>query len=374
MAITERYVRADAAGGGDGTTDANSGATGAFTWGEMITDINTPRVGYRYNVKQGTYSLSATTTITGDGTTTSPNIIRGYKDTPGDATLGRGANGLIDTSNMPTISYTSSSYNFSASGANYLIVESLIIEGNTGSSMALVSGTGSCIFNCVVNQNTTSVGDGIENGSSSMILGCDVYLPNGSSSAAEALSTLGPTIANKVFMGANGTGINLRNNPNLIAFNTVVGGNVGINKNTAGQTALVLFNTVADASGDGIDFAGASTARVIIIGNHVTGCGGYGIDFNSSTCDKYVYANRFRDNTSGNMSATDDWSGSTNVFQVDTAGSDSVDFTSVASLDYSLKSTAPAYQKALFAHYMNIGGNGTPAGASAGTRATPFVG
>jgi len=84
MAITERYVTTTGAGAHDGTSEAD-----AFSWAEMITDLNTPRVGYRYNVKQGTYSLSATTTLTGDGTATSPNIIRGYKTTIGDATLGR---------------------------------------------------------------------------------------------------------------------------------------------------------------------------------------------------------------------------------------------------------------------------------------------
>lgn len=371
MAIVERYVRADAAGSGDGTTDTNSGSNGAFTWAEMITDINTPRVGYRYNVKQGTYTLGSTTTLTGDGTTTSPNIIRGFKDSIGDATLGRGTDGLINTSNMPTISYTSSSFFFNANGSNYLIVESLIFTGNSNSALLTNNGTGSITVNCKATNLTVITGDGIENGSSSLIIGNDVYLPSGSNNGAEAISAIGPVCFNKVFLGPSGIGINLRNNANPIMFNTIEGGSIGINKNTSTQNAFCYFNTIVNVSGNGIDFPSASTSRYYLIGNHITGCAGYGINLNSGVIDSCIMMNRFRDNVSGNVSFTNDWTEATRIFEVTTDTSDSLEFVDSLADNFALNSTAPGFQKALLLQYMNIGANGTP--PSNGTTVSPSL-
>jgi hypothetical protein len=186
-------------------------------------------------------------------------------------------------------------------------------------------------------------------------------MPNSNSASAEAISALGPVLFNKVFMGSNPCiGINLRNNANLIAFNTLVGGSIGINKNSLGAAINCMFNTIVNPSGDGIDFPSASTARVTLIGNHITGCGGYGIDLNTSTIDKIIYGNRFRNNTSGNLNATDDWTSVTNIFELTTTGTDSTDFVDSGANNFALLDTAPAFQKALFAHYLNIGANGSP--------------
>ena len=375
MAITERYVRADAAGGGDGTTDANSGATGAFTWDEMVTDINTPRVGYRYNVKQGTYNLSSSSTLTGDGTTTSPNIIRGFKDTPGDATLGRGSDGLLNTSNMPTIVY-SSNLQFHSGGANFLILESLIFEGSTSQPVVAATGAVNYVFNCKITNDHAGSGDGLETSQSGMVIGNDVYLPSGTGVGSEAISAVGPVVGNNVFMGSAGVGVNMRNNPRECMFNTIIGGTYGIQKNTTSQVLLAYFNTIADCSGSGIYCNGASTSSILAFGNHITGCGAYGIDFSGSVCAKILWANRFRDNSSGNLSTTDDWGGSTSTFEVTAAGTDSDDFTNVAGLDYSLKTTAAGFQKALFMQLKNIGANGSSntGGGGGGASSYTFIG
>src|SRR3954469_22755033 len=92
MAWTERYVRSDAAGSGDGTTNTNSGGTGAFTLAEAITH-STTNTGIRYNVKAGTFANTTTSrTFSGAGTTTAPNWWRGFNATIGD----------IDTDNTLT--------------------------------------------------------------------------------------------------------------------------------------------------------------------------------------------------------------------------------------------------------------------------------
>lgn len=363
MAITERYVDAGAAGGGNGTTAATSGANGAFTWAEMITDINTPRVGYRYNVKQGTYSLSATTTLTGDGTTTSPNIIRGYKTTIGDATLSRTTGGIVDTSNMPTIAYAST-FGFTASGSTNLIIESLIFTGTIANRLVRV-GIESIAVNCSVdNASTSASAVGIEGDAvSTQVVGCDVILSAGVASA-KAISTAGPVSYCRV-KGGGGNGIELTSNTTPIHCNTIYESAIGIKTLTTGARAEITGNTIVNCTGDGIDVITSTTAQVRIINNHITGCGGYGIDFNTSTCPKILIANRFRDNTSGNVNGGGDYETATSILNQTADDTDALDFTDQSTDDYSLKSTAAGYHTGL-GWYQNIGANGTPASAGGG--------
>lgn len=111
MAWTERYVRADAAGGGNGTTDANSGANGAYTWAEML--AVSPLSGIRFNIKAGNYSRT-TNNDTFSGTApaaATPMWIRGFNSVAGDLES-QSRNSLIqalNTTNYPDFSYTTGS-------------------------------------------------------------------------------------------------------------------------------------------------------------------------------------------------------------------------------------------------------------------------
>tara|TARA_R100000458_G_C8277677_1_gene253299 strand:- start:1396 stop:2610 length:1215 start_codon:yes stop_codon:yes gene_type:complete len=103
MAITEKYVAADADGSGDGTS-----AGSPWTLAQAVAGATSAT---RVNVKEGTYTLSGTLDVTYDGTQTDAIIWRGYKTSPGDlypakdaAYGGRDATtGLLDTSDMPKI-------------------------------------------------------------------------------------------------------------------------------------------------------------------------------------------------------------------------------------------------------------------------------
>lgn len=357
MSITERYVRADAAGGGDGTTDANSGANGAFTWAEMITDLNTPRVGYRYNVKQGTYTLAATTTLTGDGTTTSPNIIRGFKDTPGDATLGRTTGGALNTANMPTIAYNST-FRFNATGSTNLLIESLNFTGSVASSLVRIN-TESSLINCPVSNSSNSASAiGVEcDHVTCSVMNCDVLLLSGVA-GSKAITTPGVTIANRI-KNAGGIGIEAIAAP-LTKSNLIFESGIGIQTSSGTSRQEIHNNTIVNCSGDGIDFVTGTTAQQRLIGNHITGCGGYGIDFNTSTCVKLLMNNRFRDNALGNINGGGDYSTATNQLNVTSDDTDSVDFVDQSADDYALKATAPAYKTGL-SYLSSIGANGSPA-------------
>lgn len=132
MAWTERYVRADAAGGGNGTTDTNSGANGAWTLAEAITN---EAAGIRLNVKVGTYASTTTTrTAAAAGTTTQPIWWRGFNTTPGD----------IDTDNTltkPSFTFTTGRMVFS--GAHHIISNIMFLcTGAVGAATLSITGGG----------------------------------------------------------------------------------------------------------------------------------------------------------------------------------------------------------------------------------------
>lgn len=350
------------AGAHDGTSEAN-----AFTVAEMVTDVNTPRVGYRYNIIQDAgYTSLATITITGDGTTTSPNIFRGYKTTIGDATLGRNSLGFIDDSNMPHLQFASSAY-FNASGANYAIIEGIKFTGSNNARIVRIANT-SQVCNCSVTNNSAgSSALGIEGESADcLVINNDVFLPSlTGTTGSGGISSAGVVQANRVTLASSaGSGIIIAASVYPCFNNLVIGGYYGIYKNATAIRTFIEQNTIVGASQSGIEVITASTAQIVIIGNHITGCGTYGINFNTSTCAKVLSNNRFRNNGT-DVNGGGDWETGTSWRNVTTAGSDSTDFTDSASGDYSLKSTAPGYDASI-GHYVNIGGCGTPAGSGGG--------
>jgi hypothetical protein len=369
VAITERYVRQDAAGGGDGTTDANSGANGAFTWAEMITDINTPRAGYRYNVKYSAtkYSLSATTTLTGDGTTTAPNIIRGFNSTPGDLdAVGRSSGGALDTTNFPWIEYNSTYY-LNAGGADYLVIQNLKVTGARSGSLLSSSATGGAIVRCYVEntQNNAAAGGVILQATNGGIVDCDVFVTGTSHDYA-----INPTSGTCYVIGcrakaAAGIGIKCAQTATLIG-NTIYECVTGIDSSSTTNTPRLYSNTVVGCT-TGIKFVASTTGACQIINNHITDCT-TAIDWQTSTCAKLLAFNRTRDNTSGAVNGGGDWETGTTVDHVTSDDTDALDFTDASTDDYSLKAGAPATSKGP-GYLVDIGANGTPvvtAGATQG--------
>lgn len=141
MAITERYVTSGAAGGGDGSSGTPWTLTEAFA---------NAVAGDRVNVKaDGTYTVSANLTGTANGTDDSPIIFRGYLTTIGDGNNGHTSTGYNDTTNMPTVSITSTA---TITTKDYWILESInFVKTGTANNEA-VAGDLACWFvNCVFN-------------------------------------------------------------------------------------------------------------------------------------------------------------------------------------------------------------------------------
>jgi hypothetical protein len=194
MAITEKYVSSAGAGAHDGSSEAD-----AFSWAEMVTDINAGgKAGNRYNVK-GTISRTTTTdTITGDGTATSPIIIRGYSSVIGDGYQGRsGSNGALVTTNLPAITYTTGRLN--ASGADFIIWESLSISGAPSNPLLMI-GADCAVTRCViVNSSTNASAIGLTLAARAVVIDNDISLTGGSGgSAAINSSTSARILANRI--------------------------------------------------------------------------------------------------------------------------------------------------------------------------------
>lgn len=352
--MTERYVSSAGGGAHDGTTEAD-----AFTWAEMITDLNTPRAGYRYNVK-GNISLSATTTLTGDGSTTSPNIIRGYSSTIGDAYLGRSSGGALNVSSMPTIAYDAT-FRLNASGSDFLIIQDLVITANN-SGIAVTIGADSYVINCKVTQASTNVAAaGIDLGTAtgSRVINCDVATAASGGVYAVRVQGSSSGVYGCRLTCPGAAGISCRSTA-VLSGNTIYGCVTGISMDSTLGTPLYINNTIYGCSGDGIDVVTSTTGRQTIIGNHITDNGGYGIDFNTSTCVKCLAFNRTRDNTSGAINPADDWTAGTTIAHVTTdTGNATTDYTNAAGSDFSLIAAAPGISKN-FGYLNDIGAGGTP--------------
>lgn len=354
MALTERYVSSAGGGAHDGTTEAD-----AFTWAEMITDLNTPRAGYRYNVK-GNISLSATTTLTGDGSTTSPNIIRGYSSTIGDAYLGRSSGGALNVSSMPTIAYDAT-FRLNASGSDFLIIQDLVITTNNA-GVAVTLGADCTIINCKVTQASTNVAAaGVDVGTAAggRIINCDIATAASGGVYAARVQGSVNLVSGCRLTCPGAAGVICRSTANVVG-NVIYSCTTGISVDAATGTNLIQNNTVYGCSGDGIDVVTSTTGRQTIIGNHITDNGGYGIDFNTSTCVKVLAFNRTRDNTSGAINPADDWTAGTTIAHITTdTGNATTDYTNAAGSDFSLIAAAPGISKNV--GYLNdIGAGGTP--------------
>jgi hypothetical protein len=194
MAWTERYVRADADGTGDGTTDANSGATGSWTLDQAITNVV---AGHRVNVKAGTYTLAAANTMSVAGTATDPIWWRGFSSTIGDLDT------ATDHTTFPWFDYGGASSFLTVSGAFNWISNIRLTAENTAASSAAISWTGASgrvVHNHIVGEASDADGHALALSSTSdgtMVL--NNYLE--STTTADRTLELGSSAATSIISG-----------------------------------------------------------------------------------------------------------------------------------------------------------------------------
>jgi hypothetical protein len=144
MAWTERYVRDDANGSGNGTTDANSGANGAWTLAQAISGV---AAGHRVNVRAGTYANTTTNRTFGtNGTATAPIWWRGFKTTAGDMDAQPTTDRSAGT-DIPLFTFTTGV--MAVNGTHQIFSNFNVLALNDGSAAAVSVTPGGAQSNCI---------------------------------------------------------------------------------------------------------------------------------------------------------------------------------------------------------------------------------
>lgn len=329
MAFTERYVRDDAAGGGDGTTNTNSGANGAWTFAEMITAA--PAAGIRVNVRSGTYSVGAYTL--GAGTIAAPLVIRGFNSTIGDLdNQGRNADGTLNTTNFPTITITAAwtpgafaflqNLNITAALSGYIITG--VNDGGGIISCKLTNtqnntSAGCCSFDdfCrLINSDFEVSGDAhtevVVIDASAQVLFCRFKSSNtnGSDSSAVVRARDGGFVGNLIWGNSFGTGLEITNDNNMtIINNTFYNCSTAITSPNIAQTrAMTIFNNSITNCATGINnlWSGTSVLSAIVANNRTRDVstvlnGLESIQFGDVTTDTGGVETDYTDATNGNF-------------------------------------------------------------------------
>lgn len=340
----------------------------------MITDINLGgKAGNRYNFKGSTSRTTTTDTLTGDGTSTSPVIIRGYATAIGDGFQGRtSGNGALVTTNMPTVTYTTG--RLSAAGANWIIYESISISG--GPSAALLAiGTNCCVKSCqIVNSSTNAAAQGLSSDANCVIFDNDVTMSgaSGGQFAISLSSTDSRVIANRV---DGGPCVGIRVGGRAVVVDNLIfsSAGVGISITATAAISYISGNTIVGGSTSGIEIVTGTTVLQCIINNMITDNGGYGIDGVSAANAIFAAYNRTRDNTSGADNLATDWLAATKYGHVttDTGGAET-DYTAAGSDDYTLISASPA-KGAGWWSYRDIGAFQRQEAAGGGGLVAPII-
>lgn len=350
-AITEKYVSSAGAGTHAGTSEAN-----AFSWAEMITDINAGgKAGNRYNVIRGGGAIARTTTtdtVSGSGTSTSPIIIRGYLTVITDGFQGRISSGPLVTTNFCQITYTTGVLNITGS---WVVCECLDVAGARSGVQLAVSPNGGLTRSKVVNSSTNAAAQAITVATSAVVIDNDLALTgaSGGSAAITAATASGRILGNRI-NGGPAMGVNVSSNVSVVDNLIYSSTGIGISVSATGAAPLIYGNTIVQGGGDGIDIITGTTVLQCVVNNMITDNTGNGIDGVSAANAIFASHNRTRDNGAADNSATD-WLAATKYSHVTTdTGSITTDYVDPGSTNYQLISTSPAKGVGHF-NYRDIG-------------------
>ncbi len=297
--------------------------------------------GNRVWVRQATYTLTSTDTVSAAGTVALPIFIEGYATTRGDGYQGRNSVGELITANYPTLNYNAT-FQLNGSGAN-IVIECLTVTGNRSGNMLGSAYIRACR---VVNSSVNTAAIGI---TSAIVIDNDVVLngASGGATGAGIICNTGIAYGNRITTsGSSAPGIALQGGSRqAMAINNVIFNCGGPGITVAGTTTspFIIGNTIRGGSSDGIDIVNASTVGGFIYNNIITDNAGWGIDFNGTSSGLLVGENRFRDNTSGNVNQGSPLYTYSNWFNITTdTGGPETDYVNAAGFDFSLIRLSPA--------------------------------
>jgi hypothetical protein len=283
MAWTERYVRADADGSGNGTTDANSGANGSWTIAQAISGY---AAGHRVNIKAGSYSVTGGLSFGTAGTITAPVLFRGYKTTIGD--MDDADHGTF-MSGTETPAFDLGSNRLVSTFA-YLTWQNIDMQSSqTTNATARSNATGNNLIRCRVECTATNINGRavLFDGSENNIINCWCKATT-TATACIGLSTRGPVLSSTVIGGVSC--LASTTSGALIVGNCILSSPGSDCINIAAAVSANIFNNVFYNSGrDGIRTL--SAINHIVQGNIFSVIGGVGINNASGTNTALVFRN-----------------------------------------------------------------------------------
>lgn len=364
MALAIRYASSAGGGAHDGTAEAD-----AWSFAEMLANYT---AGMLIHFK-GNHTLTGDAAFATAGTIANPVVIAGYTTTPGDGAQGLNADGSINSTNMPLWNFTNATHEMSVAG-NYVLFQDIRFTGISAATLITISGVGSGLTNCVATNNNTGANSFAVavSGSTAFVDRCDINHA-GASGGAAAVALAG-TSALAIYCrirSASGPGVLINGATPIVSHNLIYNcGTHGIQTTltAAGNHLLVMANTIYGCTNNGIEVAAGNTAATRIFGNHITDCGGYGIDGNGATAMIYVSRARTRDNVTAAHLLDAEWTDAVYGEVTTDTGGATTDFEDPAADPPDLRLIRTAPGRDTTARGQNIGacGNDYPAASAGG--------
>jgi len=283
------HVSTAGAGSHNGDGEAN-----AFTWAEMVSDlVAATTVSNTYYVKSdAVYDLTSTTTFNQAMSSGQQHFIIGYNSTNSDGWQGYDANGFLDTTNYPVISYSGSTIHCNINGNNLKMACLNIKSEKNSSGTVLLAGVGcSILATRLENISTVSNGYSIRlNNAYASISDCDLIQSGASGGSPCTYFGNTMTINNVRAKSVSGPGFfssyafGMPSIVNSVAYEC---GTHGVELNGGGaHVRLRLINcTIANNTDNGIEIPSTQTGSMTVIGCSITDNGGYAIDQNGATSE-----------------------------------------------------------------------------------------
>lgn len=366
------YVRADANGG---ETGAEPTPSKAWTFAEMMTNLTSGSVAAGDTIwlvaAGGVFSRTTNAdSPTKDGTAVLPISIRGCYAAANDLdTPTYNADGTLDTTNYPSIVYTSGRW--FGSGSDFVFMRTLNISG-APSNYLVYMGNNCSITQCAVTQTGShALAVCLYTGTIGDVVNCDFIGNSGTMGCL--VETSGATITGNRFKTVASRAINCSASGATIVGNTFFAPSgtsaVAIDHtstNTGHELNIVACNTIVGGWDIGIRAANAANDRILhIINNHISGCLTAGIKtlYTTSMRAALIVGNRLRDNgTGGNVVGYDNWYAACSGLNTTATGSDSADFIDASSNNYRLKPSSPSASAGIGG--VGVGSRGAAGGAS----------
>jgi len=301
MAWTERYVRADAAGSGDGTTDTNSGANGAWTLDEGIANAV---AGHRVNVKAGTYTVSAAKSW---NVANGPILWRGFNTTIGDLIDAWDSLAFPDFNSAGNYQYT-----IGGSGINNQWFENIKLtttRSTTWSAAIQISGQGCQFRQCAIRQAGTASNlyavTADSNGDGGKIFESYIQHDAATTFAVNIQALQSFTLFGNVIKGAGsstGSGVYGARGWSFL-YNIIRDfGGYGCRAEPNSAQGIFAHNTVYNVGSHGLYLGTHGDGHCSVVNNVFSNCGGYGIESSAaSNAWTFIWGNLFYSCTSGTI-------------------------------------------------------------------------